>query len=63
MKTSLEIVAVVVLGIVALTLTGALVASFALHSDPDPTVLVGLVGPLGTSVGAIAGLVRNGKDG
>lgn len=61
MNRPLEIVACVVLGLVALACIGGLVTSYVLHADPAEGIVVGLVGVLGTSVGAVAGIVSQGK--
>lgn len=61
MSRPLEIVACVVLGLVALACIGGLIASFTLRSSPDPAVLVALSTTLGTAVGAVAGIVTAAK--
>lgn len=62
MNRPLEIVACVVLGLVALACIGGLVTSYILHADPAEGIVVGLVGTLGTAVGAVAGIVsQSGK--
>lgn len=63
MSRPLEIVATIVLGLIALACLGGLIASFVLDGTPDPAVLVALSTTLGTAVGAVAGIVTIASKG